>query len=577
MKKLLLFILLFTVKQTKAQTLQWVNDLGAINYGNYNSRLTTDINNNIVSTGQFSGTMDFDPSPAVYSLSGYNSQFIAKYDVNNNYQWAVKIRSYGTIDCNTVTTDPSGNVFIGGSINTTTFFTNTDSLVPISLNDYDIFVAKYSPSGNFLWAFHVGKQGIYNEGIAINADNNGNIFLAGVFSDTLSFNPTSTSNPLIAKGSSDIYFAKYDNNGNFLWAHNIGTHKKSSVVQGTSIDNNGNLYVAGAFSDTTNFSTSATQQLLIADSIANFVAKYDNNGNYVWAFKLGDKNNNAVINSISADAAGNLAIAGELLGTVDFDPSATVNNVTNPFWYHNIFTAKYNTNGQYLWAFIIASRPLYILNQNSYANAVKIDAVGNTYISGGLESVADFNPGPAADSLDAHGAKANFFLAKYDVNGNYIWAFNMGSDSGSYYANVGYSLTSDVNNDIIASGVFAGNGNDFDPSANVDTLSTVNGGYYMDIFIAKYSGALNSIKQLNQNQQSAIDIYPNPTQNNFTIETNSAEKQTISVFDINGKLVLLQNINGTTSIDASNLSQGVYNLNVSNSQDVTNKRLVIVR
>ena len=77
--------------------------------------------------------------------------------------------------------------------------------------------------------------------------------------------------------------------------------------------------------------------------------------------------------------------------------------------------------------------------------------------------------------------------------------------------------------------------------------------------------------------QSTIQIYPNPTQNNFTIETTNIERQTISVFDVNGKLVLLQTINGTTNIDASNLAQGVYNINVSNNMGVANKRLVIVK
>jgi hypothetical protein len=76
---------------------------------------------------------------------------------------------------------------------------------------------------------------------------------------------------------------------------------------------------------------------------------------------------------------------------------------------------------------------------------------------------------------------------------------------------------------------------------------------------------------------SNIKLYPNPTQNNFTIETNTNQKQTISVFDVNGKMILSQIITGTTSIDVSNFNAGVYTISITNSAGVTNKHLVIIK
>jgi len=84
---------------------------------------------------------------------------------------------------------------------------------------------------------------------------------------------------------------------------------------------------------------------------------------------------------------------------------------------------------------------------------------------------------------------------------------------------------------------------------------------------------INQITDLN----NQVNIYPNPTNNNFTIETNSTEKQTLQLFDVNGKLVLTQTINGKTNIDGSNLAEGVYNLSLTNYNGVVNKRLVIIR
>jgi len=78
-------------------------------------------------------------------------------------------------------------------------------------------------------------------------------------------------------------------------------------------------------------------------------------------------------------------------------------------------------------------------------------------------------------------------------------------------------------------------------------------------------------------QNPTFQIYPNPAQNNFTIELSNNDKQTVNVYDVNGKQVLSQTINGTTNIDASNFSSGVYNISIIDSQGITNKRLVIVK
>ena len=88
--------------------------------------------------------------------------------------------------------------------------------------------------------------------------------------------------------------------------------------------------------------------------------------------------------------------------------------------------------------------------------------------------------------------------------------------------------------------------------------------------------AATGIKGLEEFDNEVI-MYPNPTSNNFTIETSYTDKQTLQLFDVNGKIVLSQIINGKTNIDASNLAEGVYNLSLINQNGVANKRLVIVR
>lgn len=74
-----------------------------------------------------------------------------------------------------------------------------------------------------------------------------------------------------------------------------------------------------------------------------------------------------------------------------------------------------------------------------------------------------------------------------------------------------------------------------------------------------------------------LKIYPNPGNDKLSIETNNASWQTLQVYDITGKLVLTQSINGNTTINTSALNEGVYNVSIISTNGVANKRLVIVR
>ncbi len=72
-----------------------------------------------------------------------------------------------------------------------------------------------------------------------------------------------------------------------------------------------------------------------------------------------------------------------------------------------------------------------------------------------------------------------------------------------------------------------------------------------------------------------VAIYPNPNNGNFTIETPIATQQLVEVYDLTGRAVLSQNISGTSTINAAGLTDGIYNLKISGTDNVVNKRIVI--
>jgi type IX secretion system substrate protein len=91
------------------------------------------------------------------------------------------------------------------------------------------------------------------------------------------------------------------------------------------------------------------------------------------------------------------------------------------------------------------------------------------------------------------------------------------------------------------------------------------------------------IKQVTGNN-AQITVYPNPASSSIQVSfSDIIEQASISMYDVNGKLVLSKSLTPTLSkgervaVDISSLPEGVYNISLSTQQGVTNKRVVIVR
>ena len=214
---------------------------------------------------------------------------------------------------------------------------------------------------------------------------------------------------------------------------------------------------------------------------------------------------------------------------------------------------------------------LYVAD--SYNNCVrKVDTlgiistvVGNGTVGyngdGGMAISAQLNT-PYNVIFDILG---NMYIADY--NNNRIRVVNttgiintiVGNGTRGYAGDGGQAVSAELNAPTCV--VFSGAGNMYIADMGNKCVRMITNG-------------TNSITEFSR--KNTIVIYPNPTQNNFTIETTNNEKQTLNLYDVNGKLVLSQTINGTTTINASTLAQGIYNLSITSNESITNKRLVIV-
>ena len=89
-------------------------------------------------------------------------------------------------------------------------------------------------------------------------------------------------------------------------------------------------------------------------------------------------------------------------------------------------------------------------------------------------------------------------------------------------------------------------------------LKTTNGGVFV---------------QENQLPESAINIFPNPTNNNLTIETS--EKATIEILNIEGQIIkTINTADKQTTIDVADLSSGIYIIKAKTDRGVAVKKFI---
>ncbi|KKT18493.1 MAG: hypothetical protein UW02_C0031G0012, partial [Candidatus Nomurabacteria bacterium GW2011_GWB1_43_7] len=239
------------------------------------------------------------------------------------YSWAKSIGGTESDYGYYLTADGSGNTFTTGNFYGTVDFDPSASTANLEGNGNDMFVLKLDSSGNYVWAKGIGGSGSpTSESIAL--DNAGNIYTAGRFSAAADFDPGAGTANLTSAGGNDVFVAKYDSSGNYVWAKNMGGSSVSGdFAKHMTADGDGNVYTTGYFYGTADFDPGAgTANLTSAGNTDIFVSKLDSSGNYVWAGRIGGTGYENGIYAIYFDSSSNVYVTGNFSGTIDFDPGA---------------------------------------------------------------------------------------------------------------------------------------------------------------------------------------------------------------------------------------------------------------
>jgi len=236
-------------------------------------------------------------------------------------------------------------------------------------------------------------------------DSQTNVYITGYFHNTTTFGTNVLSAP-----QSDLFLAKYDRDGNCLWAR-AGGSPTDAVGRSLVLDGNGNVIVTGAFV-TSLFS--GTNLLTGTGGTPNydvFVAKYAANGTLLWSRK-GGGNFDDLGGGVGADSANNYYVTGYFIDQATFGTNVVSRPATK-----GIFLAKYDSNGALLWI-----RQSQASDADDDA-AIAVDAGGSSYITGGF---AGTNILFGSIRVTNHNTKSDVFVVKYDANGNPVWARGAG-------------------------------------------------------------------------------------------------------------------------------------------------------
>ena len=334
---------------------------------------------------------------------------------------AIQIGGSADDAVNGMATDSAGNIYLAGSFQGTVDFDlgpGTDSRTSAGGND--AFVAKYSSIGALLW---VRTGGGVSSDIAttVVVDNNDNVIVGGSFSQTASFGGVG----LTSNGSTDALIWKLDSAGNTTFARGFGG-TAIDETRGLDVNNSGQIVATGAFSGTADFDPGAgVQNLTSAGNTDIFVLRLDASGNFSWVRQMGGVGADRG-EGIHIDGAGNVTTTGSFSSTVDFNPAAGNNNITNLTSVGSTdgFVQQMTATGTFRWAQRFGTAG------SDRGNDVGSDGQNNIYVTG-------VNNG-------------DIRVQRFNTNGTSQWLRNIGGAS----TDIGEAIFVESNGNVTVAGSF---------------------------------------------------------------------------------------------------------------------------
>jgi len=529
------FFILFTCLVFKAFSQQciWSSTAGGTDFdcGRF---IATDKNGNTYVAGNTSSNSCYFVTDTIH-----DDPFLVKYSSSGSEEWVFELKTGpGTnwqdkpgLLCVVFDTLREELLLTGSFYN---YLALSDTTV--SKPGANIFILKLNTDGNRLWIRIAGGNGI-DWGTGITYDENGNFYVSGVNSSEAAFDQIT-----IPRGG---FLAKYNANGNVIWAKNKFRYSpySSSFTEASPsslLYSNNNLFVNGTLSNDTIIIDTVTL-INQVDFVSSYIASFSTEGNLKWINTAGGPEANPGY-QIGIDHSMNLYITGIFYGKGVFGNDT----LTNTSGSGDCFLAKYHPNGQLQWVTQTNT------SQSTWGRSVAAFSDEGVYLGGHFSGT--IHPGDTAITSISN---SDMFLVHYSLNGHFVGITHYG------HGDI-VSIATDEHGNVCFTGEFE------------DTLSIGSNTFYSrggdDFFAAKCSPIIGGIESPHF-QSDQLLIYANPTNGicNITIPENLQHETDLTLFIYDGTGKLIQKIpvhfdQDKITINIKAEAKGIYNAVLTNGK-----------
>ncbi|HJR73357.1 MAG TPA: SBBP repeat-containing protein [Luteimonas sp.] len=330
-------------------------------------------------------------------------------------------------NANKIATDASGNVYVVGATNSPDGIATPngfDSVLDISVEPSQGYLAKFNPSGMLVWATYYGDaQGNWGEGEGasvadLGLDASGNVYIVGTV--------VCPSQGLATPGAHDMscdevdaFVAKFSPSGKRLWGTYFGGDE-DDTGQALSVMPTGEIYVAGYTHSAHGLALGASKDASFGGLYDGYVAKFNAQGQLIWSRYYGGEDYDFVTdiackrpNLLSADICFITGLTESTNSIASVGAHDTVRNGDDAF------VARLDTNGIRLWG------TYYGGSGHDSARSIAVDNQLNVYVGGNTDS------NRSMATLNTHDVGYNggrdMFVGKFNAIGQFI--------AGTYYGN----------------------------------------------------------------------------------------------------------------------------------------------
>lgn len=335
---------LFLASYSADGELNWAFKLGriALSDGMVARDMAVDSNGNILISGGFTLSVDFDPSAASTPLTAVQGLdgFVAQYDNTGQFVWVKQFGSTGFDSVSALAVDTDDNTVLGvrfgGEIDLDPSVENTDLVSPVG--GIDAAVVKLDAAGDYQWSYSVAP-GVNNEIVTALAVNSvGQIALGA------------TVNGLTVGIPVQSMLAGYlDTDGTEFWSYDFQNQGQSNTISQIAFsEDEAHIYLGGRIQEITDFDPSAGEVIISPLFADPFLSKHSAaDGSLAWATYI-ESNSTADYCAGVTEEGGVVYMAGSFDVLALFVPGDFASQVeTNGA--ADLFVAVYNaTTGEFL-------------------------------------------------------------------------------------------------------------------------------------------------------------------------------------------------------------------------------------